>query len=492
MKYLLIALSFLFSTAGAQINPDHKVYYGLLHAHTLISDGSGTPVEAYRMARDHGLHFFAITEHNHDQSEAGAKDRKDGVQIATTPALYNGNNNVSVTRRWKDDNGTDQTEQVSIKPLIRAARDESTATFIALYGQEFSTISSSNHLNVFGLGDVINTENGNISALLSQLANLPTKPIMQLNHPGVATDLFYKGEQASTIKKMYNDYGIDAGDLGPHFKDMVAALDPYTHLIEVLSGPAMKKKAVTNYNYKNHENDYYFYLKQGFHISPSVGQDNHYKTWGKTTDARVGIVALALSENNIYEAFRMNRTFATEDKNLRVILYVNDQLMGSSIQAAEESELKIQVFIADQDEDEENAEYEIRLYAGDIEPELSTQAADWKASDGLIETFTVTGNGIFQIPGIFSGKKPEFIYVRVEQDGSDLAWTAPVWLNEKRTVTDTESPKFFWTSNPSSRVYHLPGCTAIGRIKPENLVSGVNPPAGRNQHQCVIKEEVDH
>lgn len=486
----LLVLSLIAIMAKGQIDPNHKVYFGLLHAHTLISDGSGTPVDAYRMARQQGLHFFALTEHNHEDSESGAKERKDGVQIATTPALYNGNSNVTVTRNWKE-NGVEKTEQVSVKPLIKAAAEETTSNFIALYGQEFSTISSSNHLNVFGVKQVLTTENGNISALLNYLSSLPVKPVIQLNHPDVATDLFYKGENRSTQKNMFNDYGIDAGDLGPHFKDLVAALDPYAHLIEILSGPAMKKKPVTNYHYRDHENDYYFYLKQGFHISPSAGQDNHYKTWGKTTDARVGIVTTSLSETNIYEAMRLNRTFATEDKNLKVILYINDQLMGGSVTAGEETELKIQVFI--EDGDEEDAEYEINLYAGEINPELSTQATDWKATDGLVETVSATGNGLFAIPSIFCGKKPEFYYVRIEQDGTDLAWTAPVWVNEVNVPVDTGDgqPRFFWTVNPSSKVYHIPGCVAVGRIKPENLMSGTVPPVGRTLHSCVVEED-DH
>lgn len=252
MKWLIITCLLLFAGySRAQINPDHKVYFGLLHAHTLISDGSGTPVEAYRMAREQGLQFFGITEHNHDDSESGAKDRKDGVQIATEPALYNGNNAVNVTRRWTV-NGVERTQQVSVVPLLRAARDETTANFVALYGQEFSTISSSNHLNVFGIDQVLTIANGDVSSLLDHLKSQNPKPVVQLNHPDVATDLFYKGNQQATKKKMFNDYGIDAGDLGLHFKDLVIALDPYAHLIEVLSGPALKKKAVTNFNY--HDN----------------------------------------------------------------------------------------------------------------------------------------------------------------------------------------------------------------------------------------------
>lgn len=489
MRYILFVILFPFcQVANAQIDPGQKVYYGLLHAHTLFSDGSGTPVDAFAMAKAKGLHFFAVTEHNHSDAESGAKERKDGILIATTPALYNGNSMVPVTRNWKE-NGTEQSEQITVKPLIRATKDASTSTFIALYGQEFSTISSSNHLNVFGIDQVLTSENGDVAALLRHLKTLPGNPIIQFNHPDVATDLFYKGNQAATKRKMFNDYGIDEGDLGPHFKDLVTALDPYAHLIEILSGPAMKKKPVSNYNYNPHENDYYFYLKQGFHLSPSVGQDNHYKTWGATTDARVGIVASSLSESNIYEAFRLNRTFATEDKDLKVILYINDQLMGSSVSAAEESELKIQVYI--NDADEQDADYEIRLYSGDIDSELSTNATDWKASDGLIETIEVSGNGIHSIPGIFCTKTPGFYYVRIEQDGSDLAWTAPVWVNETPMPSPAGGGVFYWTSNASSRVYHIRGCHSVSRIKPENLISGAVPPANRTQHDCVIDDE-DH
>ena len=40
-----------------------KAYYGLLHAHTGLSDGKGTPEEAYQMAKKNGLDFFAVTDH---------------------------------------------------------------------------------------------------------------------------------------------------------------------------------------------------------------------------------------------------------------------------------------------------------------------------------------------------------------------------------------------------------------------------------------------
>ena len=47
--------------SSATAAEDLKVYYGLLHAHTRFSDGSGTPAEAYTMAKGAGVQFFAVT-----------------------------------------------------------------------------------------------------------------------------------------------------------------------------------------------------------------------------------------------------------------------------------------------------------------------------------------------------------------------------------------------------------------------------------------------
>ena len=44
----------------------HNVYYGDLHSHTSLSDGSGTPDQAFTHARDAGkLDFFGVSEHDY-------------------------------------------------------------------------------------------------------------------------------------------------------------------------------------------------------------------------------------------------------------------------------------------------------------------------------------------------------------------------------------------------------------------------------------------
>lgn len=467
-----------------------KVYYGLMHAHTLISDGSGTPEEAYQMAETADLDFFAVTEHNHAQAESGAKERKDGVLIATNTSLYNGTGKQNVTRVLKTGN-----ETISITPLIEAARAATSTTFLALYGQEFSTISSGNHVNVIGVNEVLTSPNGDFRALLDELKQSATTPLLQFNHPDVAVDLFYNGSNASTQNNMFNDYGIDEGDLGPDFRSMVAALDPYVELIEVLSGPAMKEEPQVNFRYNQNENDYYFYLKQGFHLGPSVGQDNHYRTWGTVTDARLGVMANALTEAEITMAIRNHRTFATEDKNLKVVLYVNNQMMGSSLTVGEESELKINIELLDPDDADLTTQ--VTLYGGEISPELSTKAKNWKASDGELETIEVDQNGTFTLNGFFATSKPYFVYAKIVQADNDRAWTSPIWINDPYSPpvaasTGTQATLYYWTKTTSSTVYHSEGCPSVERIKPENLQSGATPPAGRSRHSCPVIEDINH
>lgn len=476
-----------------------QVYYGLLHAHTMISDGSGTPEEAYNVAKENKLDFFAVTPHNHEDAESGAKERRDNVLIATNHALYNGTSLQTVTRQWKENNTT-KSETITVKPLLQAAADATTPAFVAIYGQEFSTISSGNHINVLGIDEVITTPNGDFKALINMIKRLPAQgkqlPIIQLNHPDVSQDVFYNGNEESTKNKMFNDYGLDESDFGPHFKDLSETLNPYISLIEILSGPAMKKDRVENYRYDTHENDYFFYLKQGLRVSPSAGQDNHYKTWGNVTDARMGVMAEKLTQESLFSAMRQGRTFVTEDKNLQAIFYINNQLMGSSITAAEETELKINVRISD--EDEPDATYKVILYGGEINPELSTRATNWKASDGKLEEILIEGDNTYAISGIFASAKPWFIYAKIIQEDDDRAWTAPVWINtgfssatpvagESRDITI-----YYWTKTASSTVYHQYGCSSVNRIKLENLVSSQTPPPGRSLHDCNVAEENGH
>src|SRR5687768_3086144 len=114
-----------------------RVFYGLLHSHTFFSDGSGTPDEAYSAAKAH-VDFFAVTEHNHDEAEDGATvDRRDRILISKNHALYTNSSPVQITRLGQN---------LTVKSVRKAAADHSSSDFLPIYGQEFSSIGSGNHV----------------------------------------------------------------------------------------------------------------------------------------------------------------------------------------------------------------------------------------------------------------------------------------------------------------------------------------------------------
>jgi len=116
--------------ATAFLNQFH-VFFGNLHAHTTLSDGSGAPTNAFTMARNTAkLDFLAVTEHNHSAAAHPKEAAVFGTGIAAQHSLYS-----------------------KLTSAANAADDDD--DFVALFGQEFSTISSGNHMNVIGASKVI-------------------------------------------------------------------------------------------------------------------------------------------------------------------------------------------------------------------------------------------------------------------------------------------------------------------------------------------------
>ncbi len=418
-----------FEPAGVSSEP---VWYGLLHAHTLFSDGSGLPEAAFARAKANGLDFMAVTAHNHSDAERGAKGaRRDGVLIANNTDLYDSPDTQTITRNFRVD-GVEQTETLSAESLMTAANEATDTNFVAIFGQEFSSISSGNHVNVLGAQTVITVPNGDFAPLYSMLSSgTAAGPVVQMNHPDIHRDLFYRGSDDKVIRAMRNDYGFD--EFGRDFGALVAAADRHISLIEVLTGPALDDEIHTTYHYPSfrvHANDYYYYLTQGFHLSPSVGQDNHFETWGDSTPARMGVIAPELTLDSLMAAMRSNRTFATEDPDLRIEVFINGLPMGSVLDLAENTPLDIEVHVADSSEPA--AGYIAELIYGDVEAQDETTLEKWIVVDGLTESFSFDGDGVLTFDEYAASGRPEFFFVRLTQGDGDRAWSAPVWINHDR------------------------------------------------------------
>lgn len=85
----------------------------------------------------------------------------------------------------------------------------------------------------------------------------------------------------------------------------IQSMAPYVSLIEVLNAPALKDGR----DQRTHAREllYFRYRNLGFHLAPSVGQDNHYRNWGVTTDARIAVIAPDFSRKGILEARRARK-----------------------------------------------------------------------------------------------------------------------------------------------------------------------------------------
>lgn len=387
-RYVLL----LVLAMAARMSAADRPFYGLLHGHTSYSDGRGTPDEAFAAAKAAGLDFFAVTEHNHAQAD-GTGEARDGVVL--TSQLY--------------------------KRLQRSAETHTRdGQFVALYGQEFSTISAGNHVNLINAPEHCTVGNGDFKTLYEEW--LPANPgtLVQFNHPGFTAD----SSKRTKAAHRNNDYGIDDYDLD--FAALVEATSPHVALIEMIIGPAFNPERSKQHHDGDHEKDYRSYLNEGFRLGVSVGQDNHHQNWGSSTAARLGVWAASLTKDGILAALRARRTFATEDENLRVNFTANGVPMGSTAAPTGEGTMPITVTI--QDPDEPDADYRVQLFYDDgVGGELAQ----------VIDRSEVRGDQ----SNIIIDHAPEiggYYFVKVTQDpGGDNpadAWTSPIWVADTPEV----------------------------------------------------------
>lgn len=338
-----------------------NVYRGNTHAHTTytsshgeVPPANGPPSEHHAHAKAAGFNFYVTTDHSQEVAF--------NPTSATNPA-------------WVD-----------TKNAAAAATD---GTYVGLAGYEHSennggTNPGNGHINV------INT-NGYLDALESGV-DLPylynwlttTAPngsgmpiVASFNHPDT---------------NQYNNWAYRTDY--PGITDIIC-------LLEVIAGADSNKEA--SYRAANNA---------GWKVAPTVALDNH-GFWGITNhDARVGVLATALTKAGILDGMKNRRTFASFDKNATLHYTANSVIMGSTLSTP--SSITFVVTASDPD-------------TGDANDRLT--AIEIIAPDGTIAASTSisTYSTVWTSPAVsVSGRK--YFYVRMRNAGSGIvAIAAPIW-----------------------------------------------------------------
>ena len=277
---------------------EEKVYFGQLHGHTVQSDGSGTPEEAYAYARDVAkLDFFALTDHSNYFDTSAAP-----VEYAASVS----------NAKW----------QVGQSAAAAAA----TPDFVPFYGYEMTWAGGPGHINTFATDGFVSRNNKTYASGISGMTNyynlLKNVPgsIGQFNHPGPT----------------FGDFN--------NFSNYDPEINQHMTLIEVGNGEG----AVSSGGYFRSYQYYNNALDKGWHLAPTNNQDNHKGLWGDANTARTAIVTDTFTKEGVYAALREMHVYATEDQNLEIKYTANDEMLGSSLPAGI-PELKINVDLSDPD-----------------------------------------------------------------------------------------------------------------------------------------------
>lgn len=236
--------------------------------------------------------------------------------------------------------------------------------FVALAGYEYGQNLGEGHINVYGTTEVISCTGYNqLADFYLWLKNQP-EAIGQFNHPTDNFNLnFYEAE--------FNGNGNQG-----------------MALQEIDSWP------VTTYPHQY----YNTFLDNGWLVAPTDGDDQHGTAWGSAL--HTGIVATELTQESVLDALRNRRTFATQHKDLRVVLWANDELMGSVL--------------------------------NDTEAITFTITVDWSAP----VTVSLVNNGEVISAANISGEwvvtenEASGYYYAIVTTGVYTAYTAPVWVRK--------------------------------------------------------------
>ncbi len=344
----------------------YNIYFGQMHSHTNYSDGAGSITDAYEHATEvhettDTLDFLAVTDHSNSFDNASS----DSVTIT----------DASSSDEWTE--GKAYAEQYT------------TDEFVALFGYEMTWSNGLGHINTFNTDGFQSRTQSAYTTYSTALQNYydtlktVTDSISQFNHPGTT----------------FGDF--------QDFSYYDEEIDELITLIEVGNGEGTigSSSYFPSYEY------YTRALDKGWHVAPTNNQDNHKGLWGDANTARSVVLADNLTEDDIYDAMRNYRVYATEDNDLSIYYTLDGNIMGTILSESDvDDTVTLSVKLSDPTDDS-----------------LGTVSVIVNGGYALASQ-TVSGSEdtvTFEVSSDYS-----YYYIKVVEADGDIAVTAPVWVGD--------------------------------------------------------------
>ena len=329
----------------------YRIYLGNTHAHSLYS-GDADQTDDNSAAN----HFRLARENGYD------------FYCVTDHSQYE----AYTPEAWDD---------------LAAAADAATVdgVFVAIRGYEHSENNgpgAKGHQNVFNSQSYLNAlaDGIDMAYFHDWLAGAGNRDVfVSMNHP--ATDQ-YAGFAC------YNEQARS-----------------HVSLIELINGP----KGVDDY----HES-FLAALAKGWKVSPVAGCDNHAVKPIATWPARTGVAAKELTRVSLFEAMAAGRTYASYDRNLKLMYYVDNRPMGSQFKTRADR-LTFEIEVDDPDTDDDSNRI--------VKVEIVRADGRVAASESFTEHRVAWKTQIERDAACY--------YVRIynaARDGMPVAYAAPVWV----------------------------------------------------------------
>ncbi|MFN3692140.1 MAG: CehA/McbA family metallohydrolase [Fervidobacterium sp.] len=303
--------------------------------------------------------------------------------------------------------------------LTQKSARESTLNgrFVGLQGFEWT--AGSGHINVYETIEFISRdEKGDLKDFYEWIVK--AEKLAQFNHPGMTFGNF-------------QDFWF------------IPEADKYVNLIEIGNGNSRSNDTISEEMYKN----YLLALNRGWHVSPTANQDNHKQNWISANESRTGVLSKSLTYEDLMEALWNRRTFASEDSNVKLYFYGNEQIMGSILYNATQVNLKI-------------------IYEDRNDPIKKLQVV---SQSGNFNIKDVEGLDAFEITQtVLVPDGYEWYFLRIVQVDGDEIITSPIWVESSTPIkvnyirVGPERPKIGQSVNITFDVYNTYSKTITGKL----------------------------